>query len=54
MLPAVDGRRYGYQVYAPENALLADPFWAAWHCHDEEPHPRAWDPFDAAVIRRVG
>lgn len=53
-LPAIDGRQYVYRVYAPEDALLADLFWEAWHCHDEGPHPRAWDLFDAAVIRRVG
>ncbi|MFE2041151.1 hypothetical protein ACFXAZ_09490 [Streptomyces sp. NPDC059477] len=53
-LPAVDGRDYVYRVYAPVDALLADLFWEAWHCHDEGPYPRAWDLFDAAVIRRVG
>ncbi|MDX6364308.1 MAG: hypothetical protein QOC85_3318 [Streptomyces sp.] len=53
-LPAVDGRQYVYRVYAPEDALLADLFWEAWHCHDEGPFPRAWDLFDAAVIRRLG
>lgn len=52
-LPAVDGRQYVYRVYAPEDALLADLFWEAWHCHDEGPFPRAWDLFDAAVIQRV-
>jgi hypothetical protein len=53
-LPAVDGRQYVYRVYAPEDALLADLFWEAWHCHDESALPRAWDLFDAAVIRLVG
>ncbi|GHB87509.1 hypothetical protein FHS35_000021 [Streptomyces umbrinus] len=53
VLPAIDGRQYAYRVYAPEDALLADLFWDAWHCHDEGPYPRAWDLFDAAVIRRV-
>lgn len=52
-LPAVDGRQYVYRVYAPEDALLADLFWEAWHCHDESAFPRAWDLFDAAVIRLV-
>ncbi|RSS16555.1 hypothetical protein [Streptomyces sp. WAC08401] len=52
-LPAVDGREYVYRVYAPEQALLADLFWEAWHCHDESALPRAWDLFDAAVIRRL-
>jgi len=52
-LPATDGRQYVYRVYAPEDALPADLFWEAWHCHDEGPFPRAWDLFDAAVIRRV-
>ena len=52
-LPAVDGRQYVYRVYAPEDALLADLFWEAWHCHDESVLPRAWDLFDAAVIRLV-
>ncbi|WP_107070933.1 hypothetical protein [Streptomyces cyaneogriseus] len=51
-LPAVDGRQYVYRVYAPEDALPADLFWAAWHCHDEAALPRAWDVFDAAAIRR--
>ena len=40
-LPAVDGRQYVYRVHAPEDALLADLFWEAWHCHDEGPFPRA-------------
>ncbi|GGW58727.1 MULTISPECIES: hypothetical protein [Streptomyces] len=52
-LAAVDGRQYVYRVYAPEDALPADLFWEAWHCHDEGPFPRAWDLFDAAEIRRV-
>lgn len=52
-LPAVDGRQYVYRVYAPEDALLADLFWEAWHCHDESALPRAWDLLDAAVIRLV-
>ncbi|MEU2736864.1 hypothetical protein ABZ656_15910 [Streptomyces sp. NPDC007095] len=52
-LPAVDGRQYVYRVYAPEDAPLADLFREAWHCDDEVPFPRAWDLFDAAVIRRV-
>ncbi|MGW7279619.1 hypothetical protein ACWGIV_15190 [Streptomyces sp. NPDC054844] len=50
-LPAVDGRQY--RVYAPAEALLADLFREAWHCHDGSAFPRAWDLFDAAVIRRV-
>ncbi|MGW0737553.1 hypothetical protein [Streptomyces sp. NPDC002851] len=53
-LPAVDDKQYVYRVYAPADALLADLFWDAWHCHDEGPFPRALDLFDAAVIRRVG
>lgn len=53
-LPAVDGKQYVYRVYAPEDALPADLFWDAWHCHDESAFPRAWDLFDAAVIRRIG
>ena len=53
-LPAIDGRQYVYRVYAPEDALLADLFWEAWHCHEESALPRAWDLFDAAVIRLVG
>lgn len=53
-LTAVDGRQYVYRMYAPANALLADLFWEAWHCHDEGPHPRAWDLFGATVKRRVG
>ncbi|MFF0200088.1 hypothetical protein [Streptomyces sp. NPDC005017] len=53
-LPAVDGGQYAYPVYAPEDALLADLFRDAWHCHDEGPHPRARDVFDAALIRKMG
>ncbi|HLL32909.1 MAG TPA: hypothetical protein VK545_03235 [Streptomyces sp.] len=53
-LPVVDGRQYVHRVYTPGDALPADLFWDAWHCHDEGPFPRAWDVFDAAVIRRVG
>ncbi|MFC0494805.1 hypothetical protein ACFFKE_07640 [Streptomyces mutabilis] len=52
-LPAVDGRQYVYRVYAPEEALHADLFWEAWHCHDESVLPHARDVFDTAVIRRV-
>ncbi|WP_167343733.1 hypothetical protein [Streptomyces mutabilis] len=39
-LPAVDGRQYVYRVCAPEEALHADLFWEAWHCHDESPSAR--------------
>ncbi|MFF4749838.1 hypothetical protein ACWD5R_04180 [Streptomyces sp. NPDC002514] len=53
-LPAIDGRQYVYRVYAPADALPADLFWDAWHCHDESRFPRAWDLFDSAVIWRVG
>ncbi|WP_199566619.1 hypothetical protein [Streptomyces triticagri] len=53
-LPAIDGKQYVYRVHAPADALLADLFWEAWHCHDEHRHPRASDRFDAAVIRRIG
>ncbi|MDT0574301.1 hypothetical protein RM704_43785 [Streptomyces sp. DSM 3412] len=52
-LPAIDGRQYVYRVYAPENARPADLFWEAWHCHDESHLPRAWDLFDAALIRQA-
>ncbi|MET7694226.1 hypothetical protein ABZT06_40755 [Streptomyces sp. NPDC005483] len=52
-LPAVDGRRYVYRVYAPEGALLADLFREAWHRHDESPFPGAWDLIDAAETRGV-
>ncbi|MCX4968043.1 hypothetical protein OHA98_25435 [Streptomyces sp. NBC_00654] len=51
-LPALDGLEYVYRVYAPDDALPADLFWAAFHCHDEGPHPRASDRFDSAVIWR--
>ncbi|MCF2437072.1 hypothetical protein LV779_35445 [Streptomyces thinghirensis] len=37
----------------PGEAPLADLFWEARHCHEESAFPRAWDLFDAAVIRRV-
>ncbi|GHC86667.1 hypothetical protein GCM10010349_72930 [Streptomyces flavofungini] len=53
-LLAIDGRQYVYRVYAPADALPADLFWEAWHCHDEGPFPRALDLFDAAVIQHVG
>lgn len=52
-LPAIDGKEYVYRVYAPRDALLADLFWQAWHCHDESALPRAWDLFDTAVIRHI-
>lgn len=51
-LLAQDGLQYVYRVYAPDDALPADLFWTAFHCHDEGPHPRASDRFDAAVIWR--
>ncbi|MGP3638768.1 hypothetical protein ACTU45_36800 [Streptomyces sp. 24-1644] len=50
-LPAIDEQQYVYRVYAPEDALTADLFWAAFHCHDD-PHPRASDWFDSAAIWR--
>ncbi|WP_406448223.1 hypothetical protein OG782_05255 [Streptomyces sp. NBC_00876] len=53
-LPALDGRDYVYRVHAPHDALLADLFWAAFHCHDDGPHPRACDRFDEARIWRAG
>lgn len=53
-LPALDGRDYVYRVHAPTDALPADLFWAAFHCHDDGPHPRASDRFDAARIWRAG
>lgn len=53
-LPAIDGREYVYQVHAPCDALPADLFWAAFHCHDDGPHPRAFDHFDAALIWQAG
>ncbi len=52
-LPAIDGREYVYRVQAPCDAMAADPFWAAFHCHDDGPHPRALDRFDAALIWRA-
>lgn len=53
-LPALDGREYVYRIHAPAHALHADLFWAAFHCHDDGPHPRASDRFDSASIWRVG
>ncbi|MFE6765567.1 MULTISPECIES: hypothetical protein [unclassified Streptomyces] len=53
-LPALDGRDYVYRVHAPLDALPADLFWSAFHCHDDGPHPRASDCFDAALIWRTG
>ncbi|MFE9866277.1 hypothetical protein ACFYPZ_26645 [Streptomyces sp. NPDC005506] len=52
-LPAVDGREYVYRVHAPCDAVPADLFWAAFHCHDGGPHPRALDRFDAAPTWRA-
>ncbi len=52
-LLARDGMEYVYRVYAPDDALPADLFWTAFHCHDEGPHPRASDRFDAAEIWRA-
>ncbi|MFH8616464.1 hypothetical protein ACH4E8_15485 [Streptomyces sp. NPDC017979] len=49
-LLGTDGQEYVYRVYAPATALRADVFWAAFHCHDEGPHPRASDCFDSAEI----
>ncbi|MGW2473404.1 hypothetical protein [Streptomyces sp. NPDC001665] len=49
-LSALDGREYVYRVHAPLDALPADLFWCAFHCHDDGPHPRASDRFDAARI----
>ncbi|WP_335941089.1 hypothetical protein [Streptomyces sp. PTD5-9] len=53
-LPALDGREYVYWIHAPADALRADLFWSAFHCHDDGPHPRASDRFDAASIWRAG
>ncbi|MFF3462851.1 hypothetical protein [Streptomyces sp. NPDC002619] len=53
-LPAIDGRQYVHRAYASQDALPAGLFWDAWHTHDESTFPRAWDLFDAALIRRVG
>ncbi|WP_406433332.1 hypothetical protein OHB00_09815 [Streptomyces sp. NBC_00631] len=53
-LPAADGRQYAHRAYAPPDALLADLFRGAWHCHDESAFPRAWDLFGAALVQRVG
>ncbi|MFE3252042.1 hypothetical protein [Streptomyces sp. NPDC059209] len=52
-LLAADGRQYVYRVYAPADALRGDVFWAAFHCHDEGPHPRASDRFDSAEFWRL-
>ncbi|WP_228992243.1 hypothetical protein [Streptomyces sp. DH8] len=52
-LLAEDGLQYVYRVYAPPDALPADLFWTAFHCHDDGPHPRVSDRFDAAVIWRT-
>jgi hypothetical protein len=52
-LPAVDGKSYVYRVYAPDDALPGDLFWAAFHCHDDARLPRACDTFDAAEIWRL-
>ncbi|WP_406405828.1 hypothetical protein [Streptomyces sp. NBC_01643] len=53
-LSAIDGREYVYRVHAPCDALPADLFRAAFHRHDDGPHPRAVDRFDAALIWRAG
>ncbi|QHY94304.1 hypothetical protein SSPS47_04075 [Streptomyces sp. S4.7] len=52
-LLAVDGRQYVYRVYAPADALRGDVLRAAFHCHDEGPHPRASYRFDSAELRRL-
>lgn len=38
---------------APRDAQPADLFRAAFHCHDDGPHPRTSDRFDAAPIWRT-
>ncbi|MER5362396.1 hypothetical protein [Streptomyces sp. NPDC002785] len=53
-LPTLDGRVYVYRIHAPTDAPLADLFWAALHRHDDGPHPRASDRFDAALIWWAG
>ncbi|MGW5273488.1 hypothetical protein ACWEQP_13065 [Streptomyces sp. NPDC004044] len=53
-LPAIGGREYVYRVHAPCDALPADPFRAVFHCHDDGPHPRAFDRSDASLIWRAG
>jgi hypothetical protein len=56
-LPAIDGREHVHRVHAPRDALPADLFWAAiwaaFHCHDDGPHPRTADRFDVAPIWRT-
>ncbi|MDQ0912292.1 hypothetical protein QFZ22_008277 [Streptomyces canus] len=52
-LPAVDGKQYGYRVYAPGDALLADLFREVWRT-TARARSRSWGLFDAAVIRQVG
>ncbi|MFI5632058.1 hypothetical protein ACIA8E_22320 [Streptomyces sp. NPDC051664] len=49
-LPAIDGREYVYRVHPPCDALPADLFRAAFHGHDDGPHPRASDRFDGADL----
>lgn len=49
-LLAVDDKEYVYRVYAPDNALLGDLFWTAFHTHDDSLLPRALDHFDTADI----
>ncbi|TRV76710.1 hypothetical protein FKN01_18205 [Streptomyces sp. 130] len=51
--PALDGREYVCRVHAPPDALPADLFRCAFHRHDDGPHPRTSDRFDAARIRPV-
>ncbi|MDQ1072278.1 hypothetical protein [Streptomyces canus] len=53
-LPAVDGKQYGYRVYAPGDALLADLFREVWGSTTARARSRAGGLFDAAVIRQVG
>ncbi|WP_443044320.1 hypothetical protein [Streptomyces sp. NBC_00353] len=52
--PAIDARKYVYRVHASCDALPADLFRAAFQRHDDGPHPRAVDRFDAAPIWQAG
>ncbi|MEW2487551.1 hypothetical protein [Streptomyces sp. NPDC048411] len=52
-LPAIDGREYVHRVHALRDALPANPFRAAFHCHADGLHPRIADRLDAAPIRHT-
>ncbi|MFH8476800.1 hypothetical protein [Streptomyces sp. NPDC018000] len=47
-------RENGARRLAPRALSNCGLFPAAFHCHDDGPHPRVSDRFDAALIWRAG